>query len=243
MLTRRNKRDRRAPRDAEGLEFEGRRAQRLQTAEILNQGRTPLQVIEVAKTAANLADQAIRTAMARVPPQPPIACQEGCAWCCHKLVGTTIPEVIRIVEYLRDKLSTDELQATQERIIQTDEQRRSLKEDRWKAARLPCSLLVNNRCSVYPVRPVTCRGYNSSDPKACERTVKVRELVEVPTYSPQHRVAAFVLDGMRAGLAESGLPNEHLELTAALRIAFTTLNALERWLAGEPLFALAKLPG
>src|SRR5207245_9455284 len=122
------------------------------------------------------------------------ACQEGCAWCCHKLVGTTIPEVIRIVEYLRDKLSTDELQATQERIIQTDEQRRSLKEDRWKAARLPCSLLVNNRCSVYPVRLVTCRGYNSSDPKACERTVKVRELVEVPTYSPQHRVAAFVLD-------------------------------------------------
>jgi Fe-S-cluster containining protein len=242
MLKKRNKPPG-AAKDTEGLEFEARRGQRLKTAEILRRGRTPLQVIEVAKTAAELADQAIQTAVTRFPPRPPIACQEGCAWCCYKLVGTTVPEVFRIVEYLRQNLPADELHAAQERIVQTDEQRRSLKEDRWQAARLPCSLLVNNRCSVYPVRPLTCRGYNSSDPQTCEQTVKVRELVEVPSHAPQHRLAAFVLDGLRAGLAESGLRNERLELTAALRIAFATPDALERWLAGEAVFTPAKLPG
>jgi Fe-S-cluster containining protein len=118
-----------------------------------------------------------------------------------------------------------------------------LKHDRWKAARLPCPLLVNNRCSVYPVRPLTCRGYNSSNARCCEQTVKARERVEVPVYSPQHRIATFILDGLRAGLAESGLKNELLELTAGLRIALTTPNAVDRWLVGEPTFTLAKLPG
>jgi Fe-S-cluster containining protein len=226
----------------DGGEFEARRAQRLKTAEILNRERTPLEVIYVAETAATLADQTIQETIRRFPPRPPIACQEGCAWCCYKLVGTTISEVLRIAAYLRENLSADEFQATQERIIQTDEQRQSLKHDRWKAARLACPLLVDNRCSVYSVRPLTCRGYNSSDPRACEQMVKERERVEVPVYTPQHRLATFILDGMRAGLAESGLKNEVLELTAALRIVLTTPKAVERWLAGQAVFGLARLP-
>ncbi len=52
----------------------------------------------------------------------------------------------------------------------------------------------------------------------------------------------FVLDGMRAGLTESGLHGDLLELTAALRIGFTVADAFERWLAGEPVFAPARLP-
>jgi Fe-S-cluster containining protein len=233
----------RAAPKTEAMELEARRTQRLKTAALLKQGRTPLKVIEIAEAAGGIAENSIQAAIELFPPRPPIACQEGCAWCCYKLVGTTVPEVIGIVEYLRQNLTPDEFQARQERIIQTDLKRQSLKHDRWKAARLPCPLLVNNRCSVYPVRPLTCRGYNSSDPRACEQTVKARERVEIPLYSPQHRIATFILDGLRAGLAESGLKNELLELTAGLRIALTTPNAVDRWLVGEPTFTPAKLPG
>ena len=46
---------------------------------------------------------------------------------------------------------------------------------------------------------------------------------------------------MRAGLAEAGLKGDLLELTAALRIAFEVPDAFERWLAGEAVFAPARL--
>ncbi len=225
----------------EGLEFEVRRDQRLKTAESLRVERTPLRVIEVAEHAAGLADRSIQTAIDQSPPNPPLACREGCAWCCHKLVGTTAPEVFRIAQYLQDHLSSEEFALARDRIIRRDEERKAMQDDRWTAARLPCSLLVDDRCSVYRVRPLTCRGFNSSDARQCEHWVKVRGQVEVPIYEPQHRLATFVLDGLRAGLAEGKLPNDLLELTAGLRIALTVPNAFDRWTAGDSIIAPARM--
>src|SRR5206468_8526662 len=129
----------------------------------LQSQRTSLQVIELAERAACLTDESIQKVVKEYPPSPPLACREGCAWCCHKHVGTTSPEVFRIADYLQRHLTPQEFQTVRDRIIQRDEQRKGLREDRWSAARLLCSLLVDDRCSVYPVRPLTCRGFNSSD--------------------------------------------------------------------------------
>jgi Fe-S-cluster containining protein len=232
-----------APPNTDGLELDARRSQRLQTRVLLQNSRTPLQVIHIAEHAGDLADQAIQQAIRQSPPRGLFACREGCAWCCHKTVGTSAPEVMRIVAFLRERLSPQEWQAAQERIRQRDEQRRALlHSDPWAAARLPCALLVDNRCSVYPVRPLTCRGYNSSDAAACEQSYRSRGRVEVPLYAPQQRLTTFVLDGLCAGLTESGIKGERLELTAALRIALTVPDATERWLAGGASFAEARLP-
>jgi hypothetical protein len=94
---------------------------------------------------------------------------------------------------------------------------------------------------AYPVRPLTCRGFNSRDARQCELFLKHGHKVTVPTYAPQIRLTTFVLDGMRAGVSEAGLKGDLVELTAALRIAFFVPDALERWLAGEPVFAPARL--
>ena len=226
-----------------GLELEARRRQRLTTRALLGQGRTPLAVIQVAAAAADSADTAIQAAAAQHPPRPPLACREGCAWCCHKVVGTAAPELLRIVHFLHENVSAEQVAATRDRAVRLDEQRWSLKHDAWAADRLPCPLLVDGRCSVYPVRPLTCRAYNSSDAGRCERSVTSRAQVTVPRYEVQHRLGTFVLDGLRSGLAEARLPGDLLELTAALRIALTVPDAAERWLRGEAVFAPARLPG
>ena len=88
---------------------------------------------------------------------------------------------------------------------------------------------------------MTCRGFNSRDASQCERFVKSSGRMTLPLYAPQLRLTVFVLDGMKAGLAESGLAGDHLELTAALRIALEVPDAVERFLAGEPTFAAARL--
>jgi Fe-S-cluster containining protein len=223
-----------------GPELDARRQQRLETATTLQRGRTPLQLIEIAEHSARLAETAVEQAKLREPPARPSACAEGCAWCCYKRVGTAVPEVLRIVEFLKQNLCAAELDAVRERVVWLDEQRRNMT-DGWAAARLPCSLLVNDRCSVYPVRPLTCRGYNSSNAGRCEQVVKSHQAVEVPIYGLQQRLGTMVLDGMRAGLTESQLNGELLELTAALRIALTVPDAFDQWLAGKPVFAAARL--
>jgi Fe-S-cluster containining protein len=223
------------------LEMEARRVQRLETLAVIRTGRTPLQLIAIAELSGTLADKAIATAVAKAPPSPALACAEGCAWCCHKIVGTALPEVIRIVAYLRQTLSPEDFEAFRERVLRLDDQRHALKQDKWAAARLPCPLLVDQRCSAYAARPLTCRGYNSSDARACERSFRERTHVEVPVYAPQHRLATFVLDGMRAGLEESNLTGSLLELAAALRIVLTVPDAVERWLNGEAIFGSGKL--
>jgi hypothetical protein len=86
-----------------------------------------------------------------------------------------------------------------------------------------------------------CGGFNSSDAAECERFVQSSGQTPLPLYAPQLRLAAFVLDGMMAGLSDSGLTGERVELTAALRIALEVPGAVERFLAGEPAFAAARL--
>jgi hypothetical protein len=46
---------------------------------------------------------------------------------------------------------------------------------------------------------------------------------------------------MTTGLSDCGLMGERVELTAALRIALEVPDAVERFLAGEPVFADARL--
>ena len=106
---------------------------------------------------------------------------------------------------------------------------------------LPCALLTNHRCIAYPVRPLLCRGFNSSDASACERFAIAPGSKAPPVYAPQLRMTAFALAGTNAGLAEAQLKAERVELTAALRIALEVPDALETFLAGAPAFAAARL--
>jgi Fe-S-cluster containining protein len=221
---------------AGGGDLEARRVQRLKTKVILGAGKTPLHVIDLAASAVTVNDEALQETMIREPRRPPPACREGCTWCCYQRVGTAAPEVLRIAAYLRQTLSGEELQAACERIRLGAAQRRA-----QGRRPLPCPLLVGDLCQAYPVRPLTCRGFNSSDAHRCEAAVTQGSRVPIPVYAPQQRLATFVLDGLRAGAQESGLDGESLELTAALHLALTVPDAMDRWLAGQPVFAEARL--
>ncbi len=141
----------------------------------------------------------------------------------------------------KTSLLPEEFATFRENVSRLDQQRREGKASQGGEARLPCALLVNHRCAAYPVRPLTCRGFNSSDSSQCERFVTSPGQTTLPLYAPQLRITALVLDGMRARLAESGLKGDRLELTAALRLVLEVPGVVERFLAGEPAFVAARL--
>jgi len=78
-----------------------------------------------------------------------LACHKGCAACCRS--HTTIPvyplELIGITWYAVEKIEGD----TRAKLI---EQLRAHKKGE------PCPLLVDEMCSVHPLRPMACRQFN-----------------------------------------------------------------------------------
>jgi len=198
-----------------------------------------------------LAEEGIRLVRREAPPKLPLACGKGCAWCCSLQVPVSAPEVLLLAEALRQTRSPDSLAAVRERVAALDARTRGLDDVQRLAARLPCALLENGLCSVYGVRPLACRGWNSYDARVCRHAVEYTTAPVARLYAPQVAITDHLRATLAAGLgaaAASAQPVaepkqvEDLELTAALRIALETPDAAARWLAGEPLFAPARLP-
>lgn len=78
-----------------------------------------------------------------------LACHKGCAACCRS--HTTIPvypiELIGITWYAVEKLAGP----VRERLVHQLRAHRSGE---------PCPLLVDNACSIHPLRPMACRQFN-----------------------------------------------------------------------------------
>ncbi len=207
---------------------------------ILHSGCTADAAYQIARDAQSHADWLIEGAKQLIPPGP-IACREGCAFCCHLYVVTTIPEVFQIAAALRD-WAPAEFGALVARIEAHCSEMAGLGGNERRLVRVACPLLVNDRCSVYSIRPMSCRGWNSLDVQGCEaHYLDPTQLTRVPIYGPQHQISAYIQEGMTAGLMAAGLPHQRVELVAALHIALETPDALARWLEGEAIFEAARV--
>lgn len=188
--------------------------------------------------AAAFADTVLKDVSGREPPPKPIACKKGCAFCCHgREVHVTSLEVLRIARHIAETFPIDQIAALLTRASDVEQAKR----EQWDAGpprrNFRCPLLIDNVCSVYPVRPLVCRGFNSYDAYACELQKSfLKEDAKIEGYAHQGRAAQAALAGLRRGLEEAGLGGEVLDLATAVRIVLTTQNVAPRWLSGEPVF-------
>ena len=171
-----------------------------------------------------------------------IACSKGCSYCCHMRAVVTAPEVLRIAAFIEETFSVEERVALARRVAATDEQARGMNDEAWGEARVPCPLLVANECSVYPVRPLDCRAYNSRSVAACRDAFESYADWDVPVDAEHQSFYKSVQAGLLQALAGSGRLAPLLELTAALRVILEDPDAILRWCAGENVFAAAELP-
>ncbi|HEY5374894.1 MAG TPA: YkgJ family cysteine cluster protein [Polyangiaceae bacterium] len=201
--------------------------------------RDPALVLAAAACALGSSEELRRYHLEVLQPAAQIACHDGCHWCCHLKVSVTAPEVFAVAHYL----GISAPQAVRERVkaraaeLATDP--RIFSSDAKAEAHIPCAMLTEQGgCSVYAARPLTCRGYNALDSESCRRMLDDDQEFVASNDAWARECAAESL-GFRAAIAEAGLPAELLELTSALHIALSEPNALQRWLAGEPIFAAA----
>lgn len=121
--------------------------------------------------------------------RPPVSCRAGCAHCCRQPVFITPLEGVAINDFIEQQGMAQKVAARIRRYLEEIRGRRNgvagLKA-LWDNVRglgpapsqtlrravygPDCPFLVNNRCSIYAVRPLMCREHISfDDPRKCER--------------------------------------------------------------------------
>lgn len=217
------------------------RNQQAASVRILREQVGPKAIRHLARDAHSRAHRSSHGALRVSPPLLPLACGKGCYHCCWATVGVVAPDAIYMADELRGRLPDDEFAILAERSARLARRLHRMDRRERLAARLPCSLLKDGACSNYEHRPLVCRWACSPSLKACHdhlvhRTTSALEMEDV-RYQPTQEVWR----GLRAGLWESGLDGSLLSLNGALAIALADPDIAHRYLAGEPVFAAARL--
>ena len=217
---------------------------------LLSEGHTPEKAAALGRSAMAGTSTVADGLLARAAADRPPACRAGCAHCCHQAVGVTPPEVFAIYEHLRATRAPDELAAMRRRIRDADDRTRGMASAQRLSPDLPCPFLEEARCSIYEVRPLSCRGTNSLDAAACERTLREPDAraallagrESVPCYLEPIRAFHAVTAGLQLALDQlHGLETQPLELTAAMRVMVDDPDGVAaQWLGGKDPFAAAR---
>ncbi len=206
--------------------------------ETLSCGRNEAAALELAFQACSLADQLIGYFESANHLPHPIACREGCSFCCFNQVEVTPLEALRIGHYAAQNFPAEEKDALMARVSRSLDLKAGKSQKKLARLRrqLPCPLLMGGRCSIYPVRPLVCRAMHTFEAGACEQELLGGKLGPGEYYAHRYEFVWSISSGLQNGCREMGCQTGILDLTRALRDFFTQENAVEKWIAGKEVF-------
>ncbi len=166
-------------------------------------------------------------------------CQQGCNYCCYPPVSAAVPEVANIAAYIQSQLPVAEQQRLKQRVEQVYHQVHPMTGTQRASISLACPFLQEGGCSIYPVRPLACRGHNSTSRPACQKVFEQPANQRlIPSYVPLMASAQGLKEGLAAGLQRAGLKSPLVDLVRASHKLLAELDDnLEHWLNGGDTFA------
>lgn len=164
-----------------------------------------------------------------------IQCRSGCSFCCHQNVDVTIPEAILVALRLGDE-GDPRRAATLEAAALFE----GLDEEARIATGRPCPMLIDNRCSVYEVRPMACRSFTSPDAANCHAALDNLKAGKGVMPADVYVVLQFLCNGEQAATLgicrDLGLQHDLVDLTQTVAAILRDPRLIERWASGERVF-------
>jgi Fe-S-cluster containining protein len=203
--------------------------------------RTLLRAERTTATVCHVMEKASRQAAALVeqsPQRAAHACAAGCCFCCYLPVDITVPEALSITVYAQTMLTSDAFEALCQRLEGTVAHVRGLSYEEHARAHIPCALLVDGRCSVYPSRPLACRAWSSTSMSRCKEVFHGDPVTMLPPLDTDAYDAVWsVARGVAAGVKQARLDNKTYELHSILQRLLEKPEVVSQWLRGEDAFA------
>jgi Fe-S-cluster containining protein len=206
--------------------------------EALGVARSLDMALEVTRQSLQWADQLIEGFESVNPLPKPVACQLGCTFCCHNEVEVTPPEAFLIAQVIRQYFSPQRQARLKEKILKAAALKTGKSTAELAATRQtrPCPLLEEDKCVVYPWRPLTCRAMHSLDREHCRTSHAAGSLLHDEYYQHRYTFTLSLAAGLTEGFRALGCQAATLELSQALREVLLEPPLTERWLKGEEVF-------
>lgn len=215
---------------------------------MLREGAGVSRVAELARNVTAAMSRLSEALLANAPAGS-VACRAGCDHCCYQVVGVTPPEAIAIVQYLKQTLSTEDLDRVRQHVAEHFERARGLSSSERFSPEHACVFLRAGSCSVYEVRPLSCRGMNSLDADECATRLRDPEARAAflasgrggRSYLEPIRGAQAVSAGLQLGVSELyHLDMRPLDLAHAMHLLLGADESLaEQWVNGQQPFEAA----
>lgn len=177
--------------------------------------------------------------LATAPDAHTLACKNGCYWCCYFTVEARAAEVIRIVQYMHEQMPAAERERIEAEIRTHSAILTLLDEEARLRHNLKCPFLRFGRCSIYPVRPQTCRNYHATAAAGCEQAFREPDNDDIdPEFAPLvYQIGGAHAEAFTAATQAAGYDVAVYELNAALDIALADPGAAcERFESGRRTF-------
>jgi Fe-S-cluster containining protein len=208
--------------------------------EVINGGRTAARAVEVGFSALVWADHALAHFEKENDLPRPLSCTAECDYCCYSQVEVTPPEALVIGQAVARHFPPEEQDRLLARVgralaAKAGKSKREIAANRRE---LPCPLLQERRCLVYPVRPLVCRGMHSLEADKCASSLLAGDLTTGAYYSQRHELVRAIARGLAAGCRSLGCQSGHLDLAQALADYFRQPDPAARWIKGEAVFSL-----
>jgi Fe-S-cluster containining protein len=194
--------------------------------------------LEITRQSLMWADQLIEGFESVNPLPNPIACHLGCSFCCHNEVEVTAPEVFLIGQMIRQYFPPPRQARLKEKILFSAALKSGKSTEELAATRQarPCPLLEEDKCVVYPWRPLTCRAMHSLDREHCRTSHAGGDLRSDAYYLHRYIFTLSLATGLTEGFGAVGCQSATLELSQALREVLWEPHLGEGWLRGEEVF-------
>ncbi|MBI4794387.1 MAG: YkgJ family cysteine cluster protein [Deltaproteobacteria bacterium] len=199
-------------------------------------------ILELALSAFYFADHVIQVVESANTLPRPIACQEGCYFCCCNQVELTTPEALFLGHYVEQHFADEEKKGLMSALRRSLDLQAGKHKVEMARIRPPCPLLQDRKCSAYPARPLVCRAMHTLDAEQCEEAFNNRDLTSPPYYAHRHEIYFSISQGLLAGCRAVGCQSAPLELSRALLDYFNQPRPVERWLQGEKVFKISRPP-
>jgi hypothetical protein len=174
--------------------------------------------------------------------QTKLACKAGCSFCCNLRVSAFGHELIGLYYFITTQMPKELARGVRQRVLENAQRIASMTESEHFTTNIQCALLVDGKCSAYPVRPAACAGYHSLSLASCEHSYHhPTDLTEARPYSEE--LAMFyraIDDGLENGLEVLGLDTARVELHTGLAALMADPSLIQKWSKGRQIIARSR---
>lgn len=172
-----------------------------------------------------------------------IDCRKACAWCCHQAVLVSTQEVLLISRHLSGEMAVEQKQLVYRKAREKEAITGAMSVREFLQTLHPCPFLMDHSCLIYPVRPMACRCYLSSDVNSCLAQYRQpgNKKIMAALYDFPLRAGRSINEGIRAVLMQNRIITSEWLMEVIINKTFAREGIFDEWLSGEDPFAIRAL--